>query len=219
MNKPKILYIDDEIENLQSFRFLFKKEFEISISQSPLEALEMIKDEDFSLILSDSRMPGMNGVELLTKAKALKPQIPRILVTGYTDYDSILEAINQARIVQCVHKPYEAKDMREVLWSCSLKQNSFSISNQVNLSESLVIMLLDEKEEIHFVNKNMERLMQEKGQNLVGENFHKHFSLISNFQQNETYSFLNTEINFYFLSESFEYNLKNKKILYGYYKK
>lgn len=225
MNKPKILYLDDEIENLQSFRFLFKRDFDISIFQSPYEALEILQEEDFSIVISDSRMPKMSGVEFLKKAKELKPDVPRILITGYVDYDSILEAINQAAISKCIHKPYETEEVRKILKSFSseyLTNKEFPFKQDI--VESFVVLLLDETERINFINKNMENLMQENGYDLLGKNFHEYFFTNSHQQneeniKNQTYSFSNANLHFYLLSEDFKYGLKNKKIVYGYYKK
>ncbi len=63
--KPKILYVDDEMENLTSFKYLFKKDFDLELSSSARDALELLQETEFHIVVSDQRMPEMNGSEFL----------------------------------------------------------------------------------------------------------------------------------------------------------
>lgn len=223
--KPKILYVDDELENLQSFRLLFKKDFDVSICQNPIEALELLQEENFSVILSDSRMPTMSGIEFLTQVKDTFPDIPRILITGYTDYDSILLAINQAGISKCVQKPFEARELREILLSCCKTTTQINFCN-LNLLDQIGVIVLDKEDNIKFVSLEIKNLIHQKYENLIGKNFYEIFSLVSknnlsSNQNNQTlvYTLSNFNINFYFQMENYEYGIEDKKIFYGFCKK
>lgn len=112
----KILYIDDERINLLNFESAFGKEYEILNAESGEDALRIFKQEsDVSMVISDQRMPGMSGVELLEKIYRLNPEPVRMILTGYKDIEDILGAINQGRVHRYILKPWEEKEIRPVL--------------------------------------------------------------------------------------------------------
>ncbi len=222
MNKLKILYVDDEIENLQSFRLLFKKDFDITICQYPLEALEILKEESFSIILSDSRMPNMNGIEFLTKAKEIAPNVQRILITGYVDYDSILLAVNQAGISKCIQKPFDAQELKQILYSSCITENKLS-QKDLNLLKEMTVFVLDANNKIKFASLAIKNLLQNNNGDILGKDFYNFFSFIENSnsfvtEKSETavYSLSNLNVNFYFHIETYQCGLENKKIFYGF---
>ena len=88
--KHKILCIDDEIHNLEALERLLRKSHDIVLAESGLEGLEKLKEHQFSLIISDQKMPNMTGVEFLMEAVKHQPNAIRILLTGYTDLESCL---------------------------------------------------------------------------------------------------------------------------------
>src|SRR5687768_2684997 len=90
-----ILVVDDEQDNLDAFRFNFKRQFRISTASSGAEALEVLAGEDVAVIVTDQRMPRMTGLELLKEAQALRPDAVGIILTAFTDVDVLIEAINQ----------------------------------------------------------------------------------------------------------------------------
>jgi|GEM_PF-302789 len=106
-----ILVVDDEPENLQAFKLNFQGDFTIHTAESGLQALEMLKEREYAVLVSDQRMPGMTGVELLQKTVADYPQLVRIVLTGFTDHSSLIDAINYARIYQYITKPWKAEEL------------------------------------------------------------------------------------------------------------
>lgn len=110
-----ILIVDDEKDNLDALRRLLRNQFDVTATQSPYEALRLIQTQTYSVILSDQRMPEMTGVELLEKAKNVAPLTTRILLTGYTDIESIIGAINRGQIYRYVAKPWDPEDLRMTL--------------------------------------------------------------------------------------------------------
>jgi two-component system, NtrC family, response regulator AtoC len=110
-----VLVVDDEQDNLDAFRFNFKKAFRISTATSGAEALEILAAEDVAVIVTDQRMPRMTGLELLKAAQEIRPDAVRIILTAFTDVDVLIEAINQGTIYRYITKPWDAKEVRGVL--------------------------------------------------------------------------------------------------------
>ena len=110
-----VLYVDDEPENLRIFELSFRREFVILTCESGEEALERLNSEPIALVLSDHRMPGMTGVEFLSRARELDPKTVRILVTAYGDAPTLGSAINSGAIYRFVPKPWQPDEMRLTL--------------------------------------------------------------------------------------------------------
>lgn len=110
--KPKILIIDDEKDNLSSLDRLLRKDFHVFTCENGEAGIETLKkNPDFAVIVSDQRMPKMSGVEFLEKCQEIAPQITRILLTGYADIDSVIEAINRGQVWKFINKPWEPDDL------------------------------------------------------------------------------------------------------------
>ncbi len=110
-----ILIVDDEKDNLEALRRLLRNQYEISLETSPFEALKLVQKKEFSVIVSDQRMPEMEGVDLLEKVKQISPFTTRILLTGYTDMAAVVEAVNRGQIYRYVAKPWDPNDLRVTL--------------------------------------------------------------------------------------------------------
>jgi signal transduction histidine kinase/FixJ family two-component response regulator len=110
-----VLYVDDEPENLRIFELMFRREFSILTASSAEEGLEVINREPVALVLSDHRMPGMTGVEFLSRVHEIEPKTVRILVTAYGDAGTLQTAINSGAIYRFVPKPWSPEDMRLTL--------------------------------------------------------------------------------------------------------
>lgn len=102
----KVLIVDDEAANLRLLERLFRGKYTVVSASSGKEALELLSVHDVALIISDQRMPGMTGIEFLIRAAELRPQVVRIILTGYTDVNSLVEAINSGVVYKYVTKPW-----------------------------------------------------------------------------------------------------------------
>ena len=111
MDKYKILIVDDEPDNLALLYRTLRGKYEIEKSTSPLLALQMMKSENFHCILSDHKMPEMDGVEFLKRSNEISPDTMRILVTAYTDAGILIDAINYAKIYRYIKKPYNPDEL------------------------------------------------------------------------------------------------------------
>jgi len=109
----KILIVDDEPANLRTLERLFSDQYEVITAASGIEALELLVAHDIALILSDQRMPGMTGIEFLMKAAALRGQTVRIILTGYTDVETLVEAVNSGVVYKYITKPWSNNDLRQ----------------------------------------------------------------------------------------------------------
>lgn len=119
----KILFVDDEEDILNSFKRLFRKKAHISTATSGQEALDLIDSgEDFAVIVSDMRMPNMNGAEFLEKAKNKSPNSIRILLTGYAEIDAAIDAVNKGQIFRFLSKPCPQDVLQDAL-KMAIRQN------------------------------------------------------------------------------------------------
>ena len=110
-----LLVVDDEPDILKSFRFNYGDEFEIVTAESGSHGLALLEAHDPSVIVADQRMPAMSGTEFLQRSMALRPDAMRIVLTGYTDVEAIIQAINTSRIYRYVTKPWESEELRLTL--------------------------------------------------------------------------------------------------------
>ncbi len=114
--KHKILVVDDEPDNLDLLYRTFYRDFKVIKAQSGHEALQMLTEQgDIAVIISDQRMPGMSGTELLRLTADRYPNSIRVMLTGYTDVEDLVEAINEGKVFKYVTKPWEEADLRTVV--------------------------------------------------------------------------------------------------------
>ena len=113
----RVLFVDDEGNILRSIKRLFMEEsYEVLTTNSGEKALELLKDgQDIGLIVSDQRMPGMLGVDLLKQASEISPDTLRIILTGYTDINAAIDAINKGGAYQYITKPWKDDDLIQIV--------------------------------------------------------------------------------------------------------
>ncbi|MCW7490490.1 response regulator [Leptospira meyeri] len=114
--KRKLLYVDDEILNLYLFRDYFKNEFEVIVAKSGKEAIEELNENlDVQFVISDMRMPEMNGLEFITKAKTIRPNITYCILTGYDLTPEIQTAIIENKVARYFSKPFDPAEISSFL--------------------------------------------------------------------------------------------------------
>lgn len=113
MTKHTILCVDDEIDNVDALERLFRKKFTVLKATSGKEALDVLDKNPgpIALIITDQRMPEMTGVEFLEKTLQSHPETVRILLTGYTDLESVIMAVNKGQIFRYLTKPWDPVDL------------------------------------------------------------------------------------------------------------
>jgi two-component system response regulator HupR/HoxA len=116
VNEPTVLIVDDEPRVLDSLEAILAADFRVLRASGGEEALGILKTEPgVAVIVTDYRMPGMTGVELLRRSQEHAPDALRVVLTAYTDVDSLMEAINTGRIYHFVSKPWEPKELALVV--------------------------------------------------------------------------------------------------------
>lgn len=112
MRRHKILVVDDEVPNLRLLRRVLSEDHDIFEASSGQEGVDILCKEDISLIITDQRMPSMTGVQLLEKSLGLRPDAIKILLTGYTDVQALIDAINAGHVYKYIPKPWDADELK-----------------------------------------------------------------------------------------------------------
>ena len=115
--KPRILYVDDEKDNLFAFRSVFRRFFDVITAIGGSEAIELLEEEDVDLVLSDQRMPKMTGVELCKYLMDHYPKAKRIIVTGYSERAPIEDAMKIGAVSKWISKPWDVENLRHEIES------------------------------------------------------------------------------------------------------
>ncbi|MGD2036163.1 MAG: response regulator [Bacteroidales bacterium] len=136
MNKKfTILYVDDEISNLNVFKNTFRRDYNIFTAESAKKGLKILDREHIDLILSDQRMPEINGVDFLKKVMQKYPEPSRILITAFTDFGALKNAVNEARIFQYIQKPWDEEEIKQTLDGAleiyNLKQKNLQLTGEL----------------------------------------------------------------------------------------
>lgn len=113
--KYSLLYVDDEATNLRVFKSNFRKFFNVYTTEDPLQAIQILKENDIQVIVTDQRMPHMTGTELLEKILPDHPDLIKIILTGFTDIEAIKDGINRCGIYKYITKPWNFDEMKGVL--------------------------------------------------------------------------------------------------------
>lgn len=119
-----VVIVDDEemvVASLQSFLTL-ETDYSVKTFTSVKEALEHIEGNDVDVVISDYLMPEMDGISFLAKVKEMKPEIPRIILTGYADKENAIKAINEVGLFQYIEKPWSNDDLLLILRNAIEKQ-------------------------------------------------------------------------------------------------
>lgn len=128
MEKIKILYIDDEQNNLNGFKATFRFDYTIFIASTTTEAVKQLQENrDIRIVLCDQRMPNQSGVEFFEEIRNEFPDPVRMLITGYTDIESVIESINRGNIFRYIKKPWTDADIKSAIE----EGNKFYLTNSL----------------------------------------------------------------------------------------
>lgn len=143
--KYNILYVDDEVSNLNVFKNTFRRNYNIFTAETGKEGLEILDREKIDLILTDQRMPEMNGVEFLKSVMVKYPEPSRLLITAYADFNALKDAVNDAKIFQYIQKPWDEDEIKQII-DTALNINYLRKKNK------------ELTEELHRKNQELEKL-------------------------------------------------------------
>src|SRR3984957_15018135 len=109
--KISILYVDDELNNLVSFKAVFRIKYNVFTAISGEEAVKILRNKSINIIITDQRMPQMTGVEFLESILDEFPDPIRVLLTGYADMNAVIDAINKGKIFHYLTKPWNEEEL------------------------------------------------------------------------------------------------------------
>ncbi len=161
MKEYNILYVDDEVSNLQGFESIYFTDYHIYTAISGNAALEILRKQLIHVIITDQKMPGMTGVEFLNKVVIKYPDPIRIILTGYSDIEVIIKAINSCGIYRYLTKPWDLQEMNMVLDQAietySLrKQNKKLVDDLQKVNEDLELKVRERTLEVERQKANIE---------------------------------------------------------------
>ncbi len=178
-HKPKVLALDDERDNLELLKRALRKDYDVYTETSPIKAIELLNDNDFDIILSDQRMPELTGTEFLAKTLERQPTAIRMLITGYSDIEAVIEAINKGSVHRFIKKPWRKEELLQEIDNTK-KLLRLSIENQemfkalkeanekLEQQQKLLLQDLDGRsKDLYAANEELKRLNEQlKGQSL-----------------------------------------------------
>lgn len=113
--KITVLYVDDEENNLVSFKATFRLKYKVFTAINGPTAIDIVKNNPIDIIITDQRMPEMTGVALLEEIIKINPDPMRILLTGYADMAAVVDAVNKGKIYHYLSKPWSEEELDETI--------------------------------------------------------------------------------------------------------
>ena len=138
MEKEKIhiLYVDDETNNLVAFKANFRRDYEIFTAESAEEGMKILRNNHIHIIITDQRMPVKTGVEFLEEVIKVFTDPIRILLTGYSDIQVVIDAINKGQVFRYLMKPFNELELKVAINNAS--EIYFLRKNNIELTEKLI---------------------------------------------------------------------------------
>jgi sensor histidine kinase YesM len=152
-----ILFVDDEKHNLTAFRATFRRDFEIVTAQSAEDAMELLETRVFDLVISDQRMPKISGAELLSFVFDKHPETLRMVITGYSDMQAIVDAVNRGKIYHYISKPWKSEEVKLII-DQAFEYQDLQRSNARLLAEKEELELQAEKQQKEHLHAQLQNL-------------------------------------------------------------
>jgi len=151
MEKDKIavLYVDDEVNNLIGFKANFRKDYVVHVAESAEDAMNILNTNPIQVIITDQRMPRMTGVEFLESVLKTHPNPIRMLLTGYSDIQTVIEAINKGQVYKYIMKPFDEAEMRVAINNAheiyALREENKNLIERLKLANEQLEFMLRQK--------------------------------------------------------------------------
>lgn len=141
----RLLYVDDEQNNLTAFKATFRRDFKVFTAISAAEGKKILDEEEIHILITDQRMPVMTGVEFLESILDDYPDMIRILLTGYTDIEAVIDAINKGQVYRYITKPWDETELRITI------KNAFEVYSLKKENKELLKKLKRANEQLEFL--------------------------------------------------------------------
>lgn len=172
--KPKMLVVDDEPDNLDLLYRTFRRDFDVLRAESGVNALSLLSTEgEVAVIISDQRMPEMKGTEFLSKTVPQFPDTVRIILTGFTDVEDLVEAINAGQVYKYITKPWDPNELKLVVQRAAetyelLKQRTEEL-HRSQAQTALLASIVQVAQESDSLEACLEPIAQAFGENFSGD--------------------------------------------------
>jgi len=143
--KITVLYVDDEVNNLNSFKASFRRVFRVLTADSAAAAKKLLSENEVHVIVSDQRMPDMTGIQFLESIISDHPDPIRMLLTGYADINAVIDAINKGQIYKYFSKPWNEEELKINI------EKAYEIYRLKKDNEDLTEKLVDANEKMEFL--------------------------------------------------------------------
>ncbi len=144
-----VLYVDDEVNNLNSFKAAFRRYFNIYTAQSAREGRRMLETEEIGVIITDQRMPGETGIEFLESVLPIYPDTIRILLTGFSDINAVMGAINRGQVYKYLVKPWQDDELKMYIQNAlelyNLRKDNKELAQKLKMANHELELLSKEK--------------------------------------------------------------------------
>jgi response regulator RpfG family c-di-GMP phosphodiesterase len=140
-----ILYIDDEVNNLVAFKANFRRDYNIFTTENTDEAMTFLKGNKIQIVITDQRMPGKTGVEFLQDVMKEFPDPIRILLTGYSDIEVVIDSINKGQIFRYLTKPFNDLELKMAI------ENAMEVFTLREKNKELIEKLSIANEQLEFM--------------------------------------------------------------------
>lgn len=172
-NNPKseavynLLVIDDEIDIIRALERQFRRKYKVFSTTNPVEGLSIMERENIHVVLSDQRMPGMTGVDFFTHIKDKFPDTLKLILTGYTDVESVIGAINDGQVFRYVKKPWNPDELdlvvRDAFEKYELVADNRKLLNELQvINATLEDKVKERTSELELLNTRLSELNKEK---------------------------------------------------------
>lgn len=151
----QILYVDDEQENLTVFKYTFNKYYKVHTALSAKEGVEILRNNDIQIIITDQRMPEVTGIEFLESIITEFPDTIRIILTGFSDIEAVINAINKGKVYKYIKKPWDNNDFKITI------DNALEAYNLKQDNKKLLLELQDANSKLKDINQELETNIEE----------------------------------------------------------
>lgn len=150
-NRPRVLCVDDEPHVLRALTWLLGKQFDVCTATNAADGLALLQRNDYDVVISDQRMPGVTGVEFLRKVRTHAPRAIRILLTGYSDLDAMVRSANESEVFRFVTKPWNIREFPELVAEAAAIARSAPVEDDATAAPaagaSQKVLLVDDSPE------------------------------------------------------------------------
>ncbi|GGH73014.1 MAG: response regulator [Bacteroidetes bacterium] len=147
--KISILYVDDEENNLRSFKATFRRIYDVHTAISGDEGLKILSENPIQVIITDQRMPEMTGIEFLSKVLEKDREPMRMLLTGYSDINAVIDSINKGQVYRYLTKPWNEDELRSAIESAyevySLRKENKELLKKLEIANDQLEFLLRQR--------------------------------------------------------------------------